>query len=105
MDIVPTREVWARMDADLARRCWHWLFHLPELLAGSNVAAIDHYVRAYRRPAGAAGQSRRLPGVLPGRRRTRRRRPRAAGWPCRSWPSWAPAASFLAETVNRRQFA
>ena len=74
MDIVPTREVWARMDADLARRCWHWLFHLqpdlPELLTGANVAAyvqyflerwtvnrnafddaaIDHYVRAYRQP-------------------------------------------------------
>jgi haloacetate dehalogenase len=36
MDIIPTREMWRRMDADLARRTWHWLFHLqpdiPELL-------------------------------------------------------------------------
>ncbi len=36
MDIIPTREMWRRMDADLARRTWHWLFHMqpdiPELL-------------------------------------------------------------------------
>ncbi|MGH3393018.1 MAG: alpha/beta fold hydrolase [Actinomadura sp.] len=36
MDIIPTREMWRRMNADLARRTWHWLFHLqpdlPELL-------------------------------------------------------------------------
>jgi pimeloyl-ACP methyl ester carboxylesterase len=48
MDIVPTREMWRRMDADMARRCWHWLFHLqpdlPELLAGANP---DGYVRFF----------------------------------------------------------
>jgi haloacetate dehalogenase len=72
MDIIPTREMWRRMDADLARGCWHWLFHLqpdlPELLAGANVDAylrflidnwshvplpeedIAEYVRAFSRP-------------------------------------------------------
>jgi haloacetate dehalogenase len=36
MDIIPTREMWLRMDAAMARRAWHLLFHLqpdlPELL-------------------------------------------------------------------------
>jgi pimeloyl-ACP methyl ester carboxylesterase len=72
MDIIPTREMWRRMDADLARRTWHWLFHLqpdlPELLAGGNPEAyvrylidgwahvplpeedIAEYVRAFSRP-------------------------------------------------------
>ncbi|MEV0403829.1 alpha/beta hydrolase [Actinoallomurus sp. NPDC050550] len=72
MDIIPTREMWRRMDADLARRTWHWLFHLqpdlPELLAGANPGAyvrylidgwshvplpeedIAEYVRAFSRP-------------------------------------------------------
>jgi haloacetate dehalogenase len=72
MDIIPTRETWRRMDADLARRTWHWLFHLqpdlPELLAGANPEAyvrylidawahvplpeedIAEYVRAFSRP-------------------------------------------------------
>jgi haloacetate dehalogenase len=48
MDIIPTREMWRRMDADLARDSWHWLFHLqpdlPELLAGANPEA---YVRFF----------------------------------------------------------
>ncbi len=46
MDVIPTREMWRRMDASLARGTWHWLFHLqpdlPELLAGANT---DAYVR------------------------------------------------------------
>jgi haloacetate dehalogenase len=72
MDIIPTREMWRRMDADLARGTWHWLFHLqpdlPELLAGANPGAyirflidnwsyvplpeedIAEYVRAAERP-------------------------------------------------------
>ncbi|MCO5968579.1 alpha/beta fold hydrolase [Actinoallomurus soli] len=72
MDIIPTREMWRRMDAGLARRTWHWLFHLqpdlPELLAGANPGAyvrylidawahvplpeedIAEYVRAFSRP-------------------------------------------------------
>jgi haloacetate dehalogenase len=47
MDIIPTREMWRRMDVDLARRYWHWLFHLqpdlPELLAGRDVGAYLGY--------------------------------------------------------------
>jgi haloacetate dehalogenase len=72
MDIIPTREMWRRMDANLARGTWHWLFHLqpdlPELLAGANTDAylrflidnwshvplpeedIAEYVRAFERP-------------------------------------------------------
>jgi haloacetate dehalogenase len=72
MDIIPTREMWRRMDADLARSTWHWLFHLqpdlPELLVGANPEAylrflidrwayvplpeedIAEYVRAFSRP-------------------------------------------------------
>lgn len=47
LDIIPTREMWLRMDADLARRCFHWLFHLqpdlPERLAGQDVAGYLRY--------------------------------------------------------------
>lgn len=47
LDIIPTREMWLRMDADLARRCFHWLLHLqpdlPELLAGHDPAAYLRY--------------------------------------------------------------
>jgi haloacetate dehalogenase len=72
MDIIPTREMWRRMDASLARGTWHWLFHLqpdlPELLAGADTDAylrflldswsyvplpeedIAEYVRAFSRP-------------------------------------------------------
>ncbi|WP_329243478.1 alpha/beta hydrolase [Actinoallomurus sp. NBC_01490] len=72
MDIIPTREMWRRMDADLARGTWHWLFHLqpdlPELLVGADPGAylrflidnwshvplpeedIAEYVRAFERP-------------------------------------------------------
>jgi haloacetate dehalogenase len=72
MDIIPTREMWRRMDVNLARGTWHWLFHLqpdlPELLAGANTDAyirflidnwsyvplpeedIAEYVRAFQRP-------------------------------------------------------
>jgi haloacetate dehalogenase len=69
LDIIPTREMWRRMDADLAKRTWHWLFHLqpdvPELLdPGTYVRNsierwahvplpeedIDEYVRAFEQP-------------------------------------------------------
>lgn len=72
LDIIPTREMWRRMDVNLARGTWHWLFHLqpdlPELLAGANTDAylrhlidnwsyvplpeedIAEYVRAFERP-------------------------------------------------------
>ncbi|MER7011323.1 alpha/beta hydrolase [Saccharopolyspora sp. NPDC000359] len=74
LDIVPTREMWRRMDAEAGTAYWHWLFHLqpdlPELLAGRDVAgylgyfferwtvnrhglepaAIDEYVRAFSAP-------------------------------------------------------
>jgi haloacetate dehalogenase len=47
LDIVPTREMWRRMNAETARGYWHWLFHLqpdlPELLAGQNIAAYLGY--------------------------------------------------------------
>jgi haloacetate dehalogenase len=74
MDILPTREMWRRMDASLAVDYWHWLFHripdLPERLvapdvrgyltfffdrwtfnrAGLEDEAVDEYVRAFSRP-------------------------------------------------------
>ncbi|HWC79391.1 MAG TPA: alpha/beta hydrolase [Pseudonocardiaceae bacterium] len=47
LDIIPTREVWRRMDTELAAGYWHWLFHLrpdlPERLAGADVAAYLGY--------------------------------------------------------------
>ena len=43
LDVVPTREMFTRPDAGVARGYWHWLFHLqpdlPELLVGGNVEA------------------------------------------------------------------
>ncbi|HVD13352.1 MAG TPA: alpha/beta hydrolase [Actinomycetota bacterium] len=46
LDIIPTRAMFARIDEQLARGFWHWLFHLqpdlPELLVGGN---IDAYLR------------------------------------------------------------
>jgi len=72
LDIVPTREMWRRLDAGIAQGYWHWLFHLqpdlPELLAGKDIAgylgyfferwthqrldpgAIEEYVRAFSAP-------------------------------------------------------
>ncbi|GAB3009548.1 alpha/beta hydrolase [Amycolatopsis acidiphila] len=47
LDIIPTREMWRRLDAGAAGAYWHWLFHLqpdlPELLAGHNIAAYLGY--------------------------------------------------------------
>ncbi|MFI5605753.1 alpha/beta fold hydrolase [Amycolatopsis sp. NPDC051903] len=47
LDIAPTREMWRLLDKDIAKAYWHWLFHLqpdlPELLAGSNIAAYLGY--------------------------------------------------------------
>jgi haloacetate dehalogenase len=74
LDIIPTREMWRRLDARTAPGFWHWLFHLqPDLserLAGRDVAgyleyfferwtlnrhelepeAVAEYVRAFSRP-------------------------------------------------------
>ncbi|MEV0702977.1 alpha/beta hydrolase [Saccharopolyspora sp. NPDC050389] len=74
LDIVPTREMWRRLNTESGMAYWHWLFHmqpgLPERLAGADVAgylghffehwtvnrhgldaaAIDEYVRAYSAP-------------------------------------------------------
>ncbi|MFD6792695.1 MULTISPECIES: alpha/beta fold hydrolase [Prauserella salsuginis group] len=74
LDIIPTREMWKRLDADVGRGYWHWLFHLqpdlPERLAGQDVAGylgyfferwtyrrdvftpevVDEYVRAFSAP-------------------------------------------------------
>ncbi len=50
-DVVPTGEVWARADAQLALLYWHWAFlaqpaPLPERLIGADPAAFfDHHVR------------------------------------------------------------
>lgn len=47
LDIIPTREIIARMDTTMARGYWHWLFHfqpdLPELLICPNVEAYLRY--------------------------------------------------------------
>jgi pimeloyl-ACP methyl ester carboxylesterase len=58
MDIVPTRIVFERLNADIARGYWHWFFHLipdlPELLVGANVEAYLRYfytVWTYNRAA------------------------------------------------------
>ncbi|MEU5022993.1 alpha/beta fold hydrolase [Streptomyces milbemycinicus] len=74
LDVIPTREMFRRLDASVAAGYWHWLFHmqpdLPELLVGNNVRAyleyfferwtynrhgldpdaVDAYVRAFSRP-------------------------------------------------------
>ncbi|WP_345150360.1 alpha/beta fold hydrolase [Nonomuraea rubra] len=74
LDVVPTREMFRRLDASVASAYWHWLFHLqpdlPERLVGQDVRgyleyfferwtynrhglspeAVDAYVRAFSRP-------------------------------------------------------
>ncbi|MFG3261938.1 MULTISPECIES: alpha/beta fold hydrolase [Streptomyces] len=74
LDIVPTREMFRRLDASLASGYWHWLFQmqpdLPERLVGHDIRgyleyfferwtynrhgltpeAVDGYVRAFSRP-------------------------------------------------------
>jgi pimeloyl-ACP methyl ester carboxylesterase len=74
LDIIPTREMWRRLDSEVASAYWHWLFHLqpdlPERLAGADVAgylgyfferwtaqraglepdAVAEYVRAFSAP-------------------------------------------------------
>lgn len=72
LDIIPTRAMWQRMNAEVGRGYWHWLFHLqpdlPELLVGQNIAAYlgyfferwtyqrqgldaaDEYIRAFSAP-------------------------------------------------------
>ncbi|GAA2082970.1 alpha/beta fold hydrolase [Actinomadura alba] len=49
MDIIPTREMWRRMDADLAQRTWHWLFHLqPDLPELIDIGAyVRHMIRQW----------------------------------------------------------
>jgi pimeloyl-ACP methyl ester carboxylesterase len=79
LDIVPTREIFCRMDGDNARGYWPWLFHLqpdlPERLIGADVRgyleyvferwtvnrpgldpkSVDAYVRAMQRPGAIRG--------------------------------------------------
>ncbi|MEV0237724.1 alpha/beta hydrolase [Nonomuraea sp. NPDC050786] len=74
LDVVPTREMFRRLDASVASQYWHWLFHLqpdlPERLVAHDVRgylehfferwtynrhgldpdAVDSYVRAFSRP-------------------------------------------------------
>ena len=58
LDVVPTREMFRRPDAGIARGYWHWLFHLqhdlPELLVGANIEAYLRFFFerwTYNRPA------------------------------------------------------
>ena len=74
LSIIPTREMWRRMDARTAATYWHWLFHLvpdlPEFLTEGKAAEyvrfmldrgvvqrhalrpadIEHYAESYSRP-------------------------------------------------------
>lgn len=47
LDIAPTRAMWQRMDTEVGKAYWHWLFHLqpdlPELLVGNNIAGYLGY--------------------------------------------------------------
>jgi pimeloyl-ACP methyl ester carboxylesterase len=47
LDVTPTRDMWRRLNPEIASNYWHWLFHLqpdlPELLAGRNIAAYLGY--------------------------------------------------------------
>ncbi len=76
LDILPTDHVFGSMDADVARRYWHWIFHLvprlPERLiaadvgsyletlfarfgAGSDQEGWTEYLRIYRDPEAIRG--------------------------------------------------
>jgi haloacetate dehalogenase len=74
LDIVPTGEVWGRVDAKVARGYWHWSFlaqpaPLPERLIGGDPQAIcDAHVRGQLGLGTAAG--RYPPEVLDAYRRT-----------------------------------
>lgn len=63
LDVVPTGDVWARADADLALLYWHWSFlaqpaPLPERLIGADPDAFfDFHVRAL----GMGGRADRYP--------------------------------------------
>jgi pimeloyl-ACP methyl ester carboxylesterase len=47
LDILPTDHVFGTMDADLARRYWHWIFHLvPELPEQLIAADVQAYLRS-----------------------------------------------------------
>jgi haloacetate dehalogenase len=43
LDIIPTREMWLRMDASLARSCFHWLMHLQP--AAADFLSPEPYLR------------------------------------------------------------
>ena len=66
LDVVPTGEVWARADAQLALGYWHWAFlaqpaPLPErLIAADADAFFDFHVRAL----GLGGDPARYPAEL-----------------------------------------
>jgi haloacetate dehalogenase len=66
LDIVPTAEVWARADAQLALGYWHWGFlaqpaPLPErLIAGDPDAYFDHHLRRI----GLGADPRRYPKAV-----------------------------------------
>jgi haloacetate dehalogenase len=46
LSVVPTREMWRRMDARLAATYWHWLFHLiPDLPECLTEGKAETYIR------------------------------------------------------------
>ncbi|MFE7842024.1 hypothetical protein ACFU53_39995 [Streptomyces sp. NPDC057474] len=85
LDIVPTQEMFRRLDASLASGYWHWLFRmqpdLPERLVGHDMRGYLEYFFArwtYNRHGRTADAvdgcvrpfSRRLPAVPTARRRS-----------------------------------
>ena len=54
LDILPTDHVFGTMDADVARRYWHWIFHLvPELPERLIAADLRSYLRTIFQRFGA----------------------------------------------------
>lgn len=46
LSVIPTREMWRRMDAALAATYWHWLFHLvPDLPEALTEGKAETYIR------------------------------------------------------------
>ena len=122
LDIVPTREMFARADATVARGYWHWLFHLqpdlPELLVGPNIEAylrwfferwtanrpaveeaVPEYVHAFSAPGALRAGFDDYRATSP----TTSTPTRPAPEPASAWPSSAPdPLSWAVMTPLRR---